>query len=188
LIKIMEDETCENCGGVISIFEQAFVYKDRIVCGKCDKELRALLEVRSETEPVTPADLPPKERAESQKPEELPEFPEFPELQGSPIRISQALDVPKPQAPKPQAPKPIPHKRRRLRIGPALLWPSLVGWSVLWLFLIFYIPAYYQSELKGDSFAVEFLIVSFLVFWFVGALVLYIVPIFTQKDDKLKPN
>lgn len=176
----MEDETCENCGGVINIFEQAFVYKDRIVCGKCDKELRALLEVRSEAEPVPPADSLQKERAEPQKPEE---FPEFPELQGSPIRIGQALDVPKPPAP-----EPVPHKRRHLRIRPALLWPSLVCWSVLWLFLIFYIPAYYRSELKGDSFAVELLIVSFMVFWFVGALVLYIAPMFTQKDDKLKPS
>ncbi|MBA7685848.1 hypothetical protein ES703_94277 [subsurface metagenome] len=176
----MEDEICENCGGIINIFEQAFVYKGRVVCEKCDKKLRALLEVPTEAAPVRPADSPLMGRAEPPKPEELPEFPE---LQGSPIRIEQTLDISKPPTP-----KPLPHKRRRLRIRSTLLWLILAGWSLLCLFLIFYVPVRYEAELKGNVFGVEYLIVSFMALWFLGALVLFIVTTFTQKDEKLKPG
>jgi len=174
--RIMEDEICENCGGIIGVLDQAFVYKGRIVCEKCDKELRALLEVRTEAAPVRPADSPLTGRAEPQKPEELPEFPE---LQGSPVRIEQALDISKPPTP-----KPLPHKRRRLRIRSTLLWLSLAGWSLLCLFLIFYVPVRHEAELKGNAFGIEYLIVSFMILWFLGALVLFIAITFTQKDEK----
>lgn len=151
----MEDEICENCGGIIGILDQAFVYQGRVVCEKCDKKLRA----------------------EPQKPEELLEFPE---LQGGPVKIEQALDVSKPQTP-----KPLPHKRKRLRITRSMiLWLSLAGWSLLCLFLIFYVPVRYESELKGNAFGVECLIVSFMVLWFLGALVLFIATTFTQKDSQ----
>ena len=150
----MEDEICENCGGIISIFDQAFVYQGRVVCEKCDKKLRA----------------------EPQKPEELLEFSE---LQAGPVKIEQALDISKPPTP-----KPLPHKRKRLRITRSmLLWLSLAGWSLLCLFLIFYVPVRYESELKGTAFGVECLIVSFMVLWFLGALVLFIATTFTQKDE-----
>jgi len=136
----MEDEICENCGGIIGILDQAFVYQGRVVCEKCDKKLRAPLEVRTEAAPVRPADSPLTGRAEPQKPEELPEFPE---LQAGPVKIEQALDISKPPTP-----KPLPHKRKRLRITRSmLLWLLLAGWSLLCLFLIFYVPAYYKSEL-----------------------------------------
>ena len=153
----MEDEICENCGGIIGIFEQAFVHKGRIVCEKCDKKLRG----------------------EPQKPEELLEFPE---LQASPVKIEQALDISKLPTP-----KPLPHKRRRLRMTRSMiLWLSLAAWSLLCLFLIFYVPVRYESELKGNVFSVECLIVSFMILWFLGALVLFIATTFTQKDENLK--
>lgn len=153
----MEDEICENCGGIISIFEQAFVHKGRVVCEKCDKKLRG----------------------EPQKPEELLEFPE---LQASPVKIEQALDISKPPTP-----RPLPHKRRRLRMTRSMiLWLSLAAWSLLCLFLIFYVPVRYESELKGNVFGVECLIVSCMVLWFLGALVLFIAVTFTQRDEKLK--
>jgi glucan phosphoethanolaminetransferase (alkaline phosphatase superfamily) len=69
-----------------------------------------------------------------------------------------------------------------------LLWLLLAGWSLLCLFLIFYVPVRYESELKGTAFGVECLIVSFMVLWFLGALVLFIATTFTQKDEKLKPG
>jgi len=157
----MEDEVCENCGGIIGILDQAFVYQGRVVCEKCDKKLRA----------------------EPQKPEELPEFPE---LQG-PVKIEQALDISKPPTP-----KPLPHKRKRSRMRSTLLWLSLAGWSLLCLFLIFYVPVRYESELRSyvfgngpqdGRFTVECLIVSFMVLWFLGALVLFIATTFTQKNE-----
>ena len=154
----MEDEICKNCGGIISIFDQAFVYQGRVVCEKCDKKLRG----------------------EPPKPEELPEFPE---LQASPVKIEQALDISKPRPP-----RPLPHKRKRLRMRSTLLWLSLAGWSLLCLFLIFYVPVRYESELKGNAFGVECLIVSFMLLWFLGALVLFIAITFTQKDENLKPS
>ncbi len=172
----MEDEICENCGGIISLFEQAFVYQGRIVCEKCDKKLRAQLEVRSEAAPVRPADSPLTGRGEPPEPEELLEFPE---LQASPVKIEQALDISKPRPP-----KPLPHKRKRLRMRSTLLWLSLAGWSLLCLFLIFYVPVRYESELKGNVFGVECLIVSCMVLWFLGALVLFIATTFTQKDER----
>ena len=174
----MEDEICEDCGGIISLFEQAFVYQGRIVCEKCDKKLRAPLEVRSEAAPVRPADSPLTGRGEPPEPEELLEFPE---LQASPVKIEQALDISKPRSP-----KPLPHKRKRSRMRSTLLWLSLAGWSLLCLFLIFYVPVRYESELKGNVFGVEYLIVSCMILWFLGALVLFIATTFTQKDERLK--
>ncbi|MHC4460333.1 MAG: hypothetical protein ACYS6W_04365 [Planctomycetota bacterium] len=142
----MEDEICENCGGIISPFEQAFVYQGRIVCEKCDKKLRG-------------------------EPPKIEELLEFPELQASPVKI----------------PKPLPHKRRRSRITRSMILSLLLSvWSFLSLFLIFYVPPRYESELKGNTFGVECLIVSFMVLWFLGALVLFIAITFTQKDEKLK--
>ncbi len=177
----MEDEICENCGGIIGILDQAFVYQGRVVCEKCDKKLRAPLEVRTEAAPVRPGDSLLTGGAEPQKPEELPEFPE---LQAGPVKIEQALDISKPPTP-----KSLPHKRKRLRITRSmLLWLLLAGWSLLCLFLIFYVPVRYESELKGTAFGVECLIVSFMVLWFLGALVLFIATTFTQRDEKLKPG
>ena len=151
----MEDEICENCGGIIGILDQAFVYQGRVVCEKCDKKLRA----------------------EPQKLEQLLEFPGF---QGGPVKIEQALDVSKPRPL-----KPLPHKCKRLRITRStILWLSLAGWSLLCLFLIFYVPVRYESELKGNAFGVECLIASFMVLWFLGALVLFIATTFTQKDSQ----
>ena len=142
----MEDEICENCGGIIGILDQAFVYQGRVVCEKCDKKLRG-------------------------EPQKIEELLEFPELQASPVKI----------------PKPLPHKRSRSRITRSMiLWFLLAGWSLLCLFLIFYVPPRYESELKGNVFCVECLIVSFMVLWFLGALVLFIAITFTQKDEKLK--
>ena len=139
----MEDEICENCGGIIDLFEQAFVYQGRVVCEKCDKKLRG-------------------------EPPKIEELLEFPELQASPVKI----------------PKLLPHKRRRLRITRStLLWLLLAAWSLLCLFLIFYVPVRYESELKGTAFGVECLIVSFMVLWFLGALVLFVATTFTQKDE-----
>ncbi len=150
----MEDEICKNCGGIISIFDQAFVYQGRVVCEKCDKKLRG----------------------EPPKPEE---FLEFPELQASPVKIEQALDISKPPTP-----RPLPHKRKRSRMRSTLLWLSLTGWSLLCLFLIFYVPVRYESELKSNAFGVECLIVSCMILWFLGALVLFIATTFTQKDER----
>ena len=166
----MEDEICENCGGIISPFEQAFVYQGRILCEKCDKKLRVPLEVRTEAAPVRPADSPLTGRGEAPKIEELLEFPE---LRVSPVKI----------------PKPLPHKRRRSRITRSMILSLLLSvWSLLSLFLIFYVPVRYESKLKGNTFGVESLTVSFMVLWFLGALVLFIAITFTQKDEKVKPS
>ncbi len=156
----MEDEICENCGGTISLLEQAFVYQGRIVCEKCDKKLRS----------------------EAKKIEKLLDFPE---LQAGRAKI-----------PKLQAPKPLPHKRKRLRITRSMiLWLLLSAWSMFCLFLIFYVPVHYESELRSyvfsnwpqdGRFTIECVIVSFMVLWFLGALVLFIAITFTQKDKKLK--
>ena len=151
----MEDEICENCGGIIGILDQAFVYQGRVVCEKCDKKLRA-------------------------EPQKLEELLEFPGYQAGPVKIEQALDISKSQTL-----KLLPHKCKRLRITRStILWLLLAGWSLLCLFLIFYVPVRYESELKGNVFGVEYLIVSFMVLWFLGALVLFIATIFTQRDEK----
>ena len=184
--RIMEDEICENCGGIIGILNQAFVYKGRIVCEKCDKKLRAPLEVRSEAAPVRPADSPLTGRGEPPEPEELLEFPE---LQASPVKIEQALEVSKPPTP-----KPLPHKRNRVSTTESTLLPLLLAaWSFFALFLLFYV-GHYISMLEinplGDEyqivrFSVECLILFFMVLWFFGALGLFIVTTITQKDEKL---
>ena len=182
----MKEEICENCGRIISIAEQAFVCKGRIICEQCDKKLRAPLEVRTEAVPARPRDSLLTERRYPQKPEELLEFPE---LQASPVKIEQALEVSKPPTP-----KPLPHKRKRVSTTESTLLPlSLAAWSFFALFLLFYVPGRYISMLDinalGDEyqtvrFSVECLILFFMVLWFFGALALYVVIVGYDKEEK----
>ena len=177
----MQEEICEDCGGIITIFEQAFVYNGRIICEECDKKLRAPLEVRTEAAPVRPRDslLTGRERPQ-----------ETQELETGPVEVKQTADVSNVHTP-----KPLPHKRKRVSTTESTLLPlSLAGWSLLCLFLIFYVPGRYMSmlniktfdnEYQTVRFSVECLILFFMVLWFFGALGLFIVTTITQKDEKL---
>lgn len=195
----MKEEICKNCGRIIGIAEQAFVCKARIICEQCDKKLRAPLEVRTPrvrgdklapaaagAAPARPRDSLLTGRRDPQKPEELLEFPE---LQASPVKIEQALEVSKPPTP-----KPLPHKRKRVSTTESTLLPlSLAAWSLLCLFLLFYVPGRYISMLEINPlsdeyqtvrFSVECLILFFMLLWFFGALALYVVIVGYDKEEK----
>jgi len=189
----MKEEICEDCGRIIGIAEQAFVYKGRIVCDECDRKLRAPLEVRTPrvrgdklapaaagAAPVRPRDLLLTGRERGQ---------ETQELETGPVEVKQTAEVSNAHTP-----KPLPHKRNRVSTTESTLLPLLLAaWSLFALFLLFYVPGRYMSMLKINAFdneyqtvrfAVECLILFFMVLWFFGALGLYVLIIGYDKEDK----
>jgi hypothetical protein len=134
----------------------------------------------------------PKESPERKELLEFQEARESTELQGpkaGPVEAEEGADVPDVPAAKPLSPK-----RKRVSTTESTLLPLLLAaWSLLCVFLLFYVPGRYVSMLQINAFgyedrtvriAVECLILFFMVFWFFGALGLYVVIIGYDKDEK----
>ena len=133
------------------------------------------------------------------EPEELEGFPESEELEEyeKPEKLRELIEAP--AGPLEDelvasvlASKPSHRKPRRVsRTKSTLLGFLLTAWSLLCLFLVFYVPGRYADLLENSVFgkrfqlggaAVDCLIVFFMVLWFLGALVLFVVTTGFQKD------
>ncbi len=88
--------------------------------------------------------------------------------------------------------KPSPRKRRRIkRTRSTLVCFLLALWSLLCLFLLFYVPGRYQDFLKNSTFGTRFqlggfaddcLILSVMALWFFVALFVFVITTGMQKD------
>lgn len=154
---------------------------------KGPQEARELEELEELKEPKGP-----KESREHRELLEFQEAEESTELQGPKavlVEAEEGADVPDVPAAKPLS-------RRRKRVSttePKLLPILLAAWSLLCVFLLFYVPGSYMSLLEISAsgyedrtvrFAVECLMLFFMVLWFCGALGLYVVIIGYDKDEK----
>jgi len=121
----------------------------------------------------------PEEFEEYEKPDKLRELIEPP---AGPFVAEQAASVR------------LPHKRRRIRrTRSTLLCFLLTAWTFVCLLLLFYVPGRYADLLKNSAFGKRFqlggfapdcLILSMMVLWFVGALILFVVTTALHKDKK----
>lgn len=123
----------------------------------------------------------PEEFEEYKKPEKLRELVEAPQLQTGPVED---------KAPRVRALKPSPRKRIK-RTKSTLPCFLLTAWSILCLLSLFYAPFHYADLLRNSSFckryqlggfAPDCLILSLMIVWFLGALLLYIVSTGLQKN------
>jgi hypothetical protein len=116
---------------------------------------------------------------EYQKPEKLRELIEPP---AGPLEDEQLASV--------LSSEPLLRKRIK-RTKSTLVCFLLTAWSLLCLFLLFYVPGRYADLLRNSAFgnrfqlgeaAVDCLIVSLMVLWFLGALMLFVITTGLQKD------
>lgn len=124
------------------------------------------------------------------EPTELREPNETQEPIAGPVEAEEIVDVPDVPAAKPLSPK-----RKRVSTAESTLLPLLLAaWSLLCVFLLFYVPGRYVSMLQINAFgyedrtfrfAVECLILFFMVLWFFGALGLYVLIIGSEKDEEI---
>lgn len=159
------------------------------------EEFQKAEELQKQKEPQDEEGGEPFESLEDQEMEEFEDFQEPQESEellekiAGPVEAEQAAEVPEVETA-----KPLPCKRRRVSRTESTVLPLLlVAWSFLCLLLLFYVPGRYAETLKnstiGDElqlggFAVDCLILFFMVLWFFGALGLYAVIIGYDREDK----
>jgi len=158
------------------------------------QEARELEELEELKEPEEPKESYERrellEFQEAGEPTELREPNETQEPIAGLVEAEEIADVP-------EVPtvRPLSYKRKRVRTTESTFLPLLLAaWSLLCVFLLFYVPGRYISMLQINAFgyedqtfriAVECLIVFFIVLWFSGALGLYVLIIGSEKDEKI---
>lgn len=139
------------------------------------------------------------ELKESEEPGELKEPEESTAFQET-IETEEPIDAPveseeTAEMPEVDSAKALPRKRKRVITRESKLLPILlVAWSLITLFLLFYVPDRYAEilsniafggELQLGGFADDCLIIFFMVLWFFGALGLYAGIIGSEKDERI---
>jgi len=154
---------------------------------KGPQEARELEELEELKEPEEPQES--HERRELLEFQEAKEPTEFQGPKAGPVEAEEGADVP--DVP---AAKPLSRRRKRVSTTESTLLPLLLAaWSLLCVFLLFYVPGRYVSLLQINAFgyedrtfrfAVECLMLFFMVLWFFGALGLYVSIIGYDKEEK----
>lgn len=155
------------------------------------QELEELEQLKEPEEPLESHER--KELLEFQEaggPTERREPNETQEPIAGPVEAEEIADVPDVPAAEPLSPK-----RKRVSTTESTLLPLLLAaWSLLCVFLLFYVPGRYVSMLQINAsgyedrtarIAVECLMLFFMVLWFFGALGLYVVIIGSEKDEEI---
>ena len=132
-------------------------------------------------------------RSESPQPQESQE----PEEYEKPDKLRELIEAPAGPLEDEQfesvlSSKPLPRKSRRIkRTKSTLVCFLLTVWSLLCLFLLFYVPGRYEQLLRNSAFGKRFqvggfaddcLILSLMALWFLGALMLFVITTGRQKD------
>ena len=129
------------------------------------------------------------------KPEEFEEFAGSEEIEEykKPEKLRELIEPPAgPFVAEQVASVRLPGRRRRIkRTRSTLLCFLLTAWSLLCLFLLFYVPGRYADLLRDTAFckryqlggfAPDCLILSLMIVWFFGALLLFVIVTSLQKD------
>lgn len=192
----MENEFCENCGRAIGKLEQAFVYKDHIVCKECNEKLG------DEPQEIPHGLLKAKQTADvlnAHIPKPLPHERKSLRIIGSLLIILSVILGIEIESVAVFGLFFVPgvftliHERTAKKTRSETFWLAFAGWTVLFAVLILSMLAFYAHdrtrEYDYDRFdpsaaaaGIWFFVLA--IIWFLGALPLFISAIVTRKDKK----